>query len=250
MTSLAGDLRALGVHGQDVLVHASLRRIGCGPAAVLAALRETAGTVAVPAQTPLSSPTSRAFEQATAGFDARQAAEFRCRLPGFDRASSPSQGMGAFAEHVRTRPEAFRSGHPLTSFAAIGPRALACTVRHDLDSHLGDRSPLGWLYERDAAILLLGVGYAVCTAFHLAEYRLPARRRDYQCLVSDGGARRELRFSGIVLDDEDFPRLGAHLDGEPFVRRGRVGGADSRLLPIRAAVDTAVAWMRENRAFG
>jgi aminoglycoside N3'-acetyltransferase len=31
------------------------------------------------------------------------------------------------------------------------------------------------------------------------------------------------------------------------VRRGRVGAAHSRLLPVRAAVDAAYAWMREHR---
>jgi aminoglycoside 3-N-acetyltransferase len=246
--SLADDLRALGVRpDQDIIVHSSLRHVRYGPEAVLAALRETAGTIVVPAQTPQSSVTSRAFAEATMGLDARQTTDFRARLPGFDQRKSPSLGMGALAEYVRTRPGAFRSGHPLTSFAAIGPRAEACTARHDLDSLLGERSPLGWLYERDAAVLLLGVGYSVCTAFHLAEYRIPTRWREYRCLVSDGDVRRELRFHGIVLDDTDFSRLGAHIDDEPFVRRGRVGAAHSRLLPVRAAVDAAYAWMREHR---
>jgi aminoglycoside N3'-acetyltransferase len=54
--------------------------------------------------------------------------------------------------------------------------------------HLGERSPLGWLYAADAAILLLGVGYDACTAFHLAEYRRPSTRpQKYHCFVADGG---------------------------------------------------------------
>jgi aminoglycoside 3-N-acetyltransferase len=251
MTLLSDDLRALGVRaGQDLLIHASLRRIGADPATVLAALRRAAGpeaTLVVPAQTPMSSPTSRAYQEATAGLDARQAEQLIAGLPGFDPASTPSQGMGAFAEHLRTRPGAHRSTHPLTSFAALGPRAAACTARHDLDCHLGEHSPLGWLYEQDAAILLLGVGYSVCTAFHLAEYRRPTTRRQYRCLVSDRGIRQEVEFIGIVLDDEDFALLGRHIDREPFVRRHRTAGAESRLLPIRPAVDFAVAWMEANR---
>ena len=110
--------------------------------------------------------------------------------------------MGAFAEYLRTRPSASRSSHPQVSFAAIGPRARACTSVHDLDCHLGDRSPLGWLYAADAAILLLGVGYSACTAFHLAEYRLPGERpqRRYQCFTAEGGKRVEHEFTDIDLD--------------------------------------------------
>ena len=33
-------------------------------------------------------------------------------MPAFDPARTPSAGMGAFAEHIRTRTEARRSAHP------------------------------------------------------------------------------------------------------------------------------------------
>ena len=42
---------------------------------------------------------------------------------------------------------------------------------HRLESHLGEYSPLAKLYRMEASVLLLGVGYQVCSAFHLAEYR-------------------------------------------------------------------------------
>jgi aminoglycoside 3-N-acetyltransferase len=139
--------------------------------------------------------------------------------------------MGAFAEHVRTRPGALRSAHPQTSFAALGPRAADCTSGHAPQCHLGERSPLGWLYGTDAAILLLGVGYDVCTAFHLAEYR-----------VADGAAVR-----GADLDDRDFPQLGAALDAAfppgAGPRSWRVGRGASTRVDVRTAVDFAVKWL-------
>lgn len=256
------DLRSLGARrGQDLLIHCSLRRIGRidgGAAALLAAIREVAGaraTLVVPAQTAGNSFSSPAFRAAIAGLDKEQRARFVAAMPGFDAASTPSTGMGAFAEYLRTRPSACRSSHPQSSFAAIGPRARVCTGRHDLDCHLGDRSPLGWLYTVGAAILLLGVGYSVCTAFHLAEYRLPRKPscRSYRCFVSEGGKRAEREFTDIDLDDSDFALLGADLeataetDASSGLRRGLVGSAQCRLVPMRLAVDFACSWLIAHR---
>jgi aminoglycoside 3-N-acetyltransferase len=244
-----------------LLVHCSLRRIGPidgGTAALLDAIRDIAGpraTIVVPTQTTGNSLSSAAFRAATAGLDRKERDRFIAAMPGFDPASTPSAGMGALAEYVRTRPSSCRSTHPLTSFAAIGLRAQACTSVHDLDCHLGERSPLSWLYAADAAILLLGVGYSVCTAFHLAEYRLPGEppRRLYRCFVREGEKRAERQFTGVDLDDGDFAALGAELESavgpDPSLglRRGMVGAAECRLIPLRLAVDFACRWLASHR---
>jgi aminoglycoside 3-N-acetyltransferase len=240
---LTADLRSLGlVRGQDLLVHCSLRAIGWvdgGPATLLRAIQHVAGpdaTIVVPAQTPWTSRTSEAFRTATAGLDRAGIDRYAAGLPVFDPESTPSHGMGTFAEHVRTRPEARRSAHPQTSFAALGPAAAAIASAHDPECHLGERSPLRWLYDADAAILLLGVGYAACTAFHLAEYRVP------------GGAQ----VRGSELDDSDFELIGRALDTDFRDRRGgprhrSIGMAGSRLVPMRTAVNFAVDWMEQHR---
>jgi aminoglycoside 3-N-acetyltransferase len=254
--ALATDLTALGLSaGQDVLVHCSLRRVGPiagGPATVLAALRDVIGpdgTVVVPTQTADNSATSPSFRKATRGWDSARIAEYEAEMPGFDGAHTPSQRMGEFAEYVRRQPESVRSGHPQTSFAAIGRRAGRLMAVHDLDCHLGERSPLAALYEVDAIVLLLGVGYEVCTALHLAEYRLPwpAPIRPYRCYVGDGDRRRRLDFLAVDLIDSDFPKLGGELDRQPFVTCGRVGNALATVMPVRAAVDFAVDWFTRHR---
>ena len=255
---LAADLCSVGLRpGQDLLVHCSMRQVGPvagGTAALLGALRDVATdavTIVVPAQTAWNSLTSRGFRAATAGLGPDERARYVAAMPGFDPASTPSAGMGAFAEHVRTRPEARRSAHPQSSFAAVGPRAAAAMSVHDLDCHLGERSPLRWLYDAGAAIVLPGVGYSACTAFHLAEYRLPGKRprREYQCFTGSGEARTVHQFTDIDLDDSDFELLGAALDADAgaAVRRGRVGRAACTLLPMRAAVDFACSWMTRDR---
>ena len=126
---------------------------------------------------------------------------------------------------------------------------------HDLDCHLGERSPLRWLYDAGGAILLLGVGYSTCTAFHLAEYRRKddqAMRR-YHCVAVSGGTRATHQFTDIVLDDSDFELIGVALDAATWpdsaaaLRYGRVGMAECTLLPMSTAVDFALSWMEEHR---
>jgi aminoglycoside 3-N-acetyltransferase len=255
---LAADLRRLGLRrGQDLLIHCSLRQIGpleAGATTLLDALLDVAGpeaTLVVPVQTTLNSLTSRDFHAAVAGLDEDERARFVAAMPGFDPAQTPSRGMGAFAEYLRMRPSAVRSHHPQASFAALGPRARACTSVHDLDCHLGDRSPLGWLYAADAVVLLLGVGYTACTAFHLAEYRLPWTPpvQLYRCFTAEAGRRVELEFTAAALDDCDFARLGAALEAitPAALGQGPVGSGTGRMVPLRAAVDFGVSWMTIHR---
>jgi aminoglycoside 3-N-acetyltransferase len=256
---LAADLRSLGLRrGGVLLVHCSLRRIGSvagGPATLLGALREVAGrgaTFVVPAQTTLNSFTSTAFRAAIAGLDDDERARYIAAMPGFDPARTPSHRMGAFAEYLRTRTSARRSRHPQASFAALGPRARACMSVHDLECHLGEKSPLGWLYAADAAILLLGVDYTACTAFHLAEYRLPWTPPDqvYHCFTVEEDRRVEREFTAAALDDSDFALLGAELEatGAASLRKRRVGSGTGRLLSLRAAVDFGVGWLTVHRS--
>lgn len=255
-TSLAHDLRNLGVRpGQCLLVHASLRRIGAegGAGTVTDALRDALGpegTIVVVTATPDNSTTSRAHLAATGDMGRIGRWRYRRKMPAFNPATTPSTGMGALAEYIRTSPHALRSGHPQTSFAALGPEAGEITRYHAEDCHYGERSPLAVLYEIGASILLLGVGYAACTALHLAEYRytMPPPTRRYRCVVERNGRRRWWSYKDVVLDDQDFAELGEDLDERPdHVARGPVGGAESRLIPLRKAVDFAEVWLQHRR---
>ncbi|MEU6729625.1 AAC(3) family N-acetyltransferase [Nonomuraea wenchangensis] len=241
--------------GQVVMLHSSLRQVGPtegGAATVVAALRGLlgdGGTLAVPAGTAGNSDTSPLYRAAVAGMTPKEVAAYRERMPAFDPATTPSQGMGTIAEHVRTLPGARRSAHPHTSIAAVGARAAEITDGHARDCLLGERSPLARLYDADAQVLLLGVGYDRCTAFHLAEYRCAERppRRTYRAVVDDGYGRRWTEFEDVKLDASDFPALGAAFERTGAVRRGRVGAAEARLFSLRTAVDHATDWLATHR---
>ncbi|MFF7279236.1 AAC(3) family N-acetyltransferase [Streptomyces griseorubiginosus] len=255
---LTWQLKALGVRpGDTLLVHTSLRAVGPvsgGARAVVDSLLEALGaegTLVVYTQTPGNSDPSRWAVTRGGAVPPAQWPRLRATLPAFDPARTPSQGVGVLPEEVRTRPGALRSDHPQSSFAALGPAAARITAGHDLNCHLGEESPLARLEELDARVLLLGVDYSACTAFHLAEYRVPGQgSRDYGCAVDDGSGRRWHRYRDVDFDTSDFPALGEAYESraERPVTRGRIGAADSRLFDLAPAVAYAAKWLTAHRA--
>ena len=254
--SLVDDLRKLGVQaGQSILLHASLRSLGWvegGALAVITALREVIGrdgTLIAPATTGNNSTTSPVYVRRTRGMTARQRRAYRRSMPPFDPATTPGAGTGLVAECLRTTAGAVRSTHPQSSFAAIGARAGLYMRDHADNCHLGEDSPLAKLYEAAAWILLLGVGYDSCTAFHLAEYRYtdhPPRRR-YSCVINGDGCCQWWQYEDVVLDASDFHLIGEALEATPLVIKGTVGSADATWIPLRGAVDFASAWLAIHR---
>jgi aminoglycoside 3-N-acetyltransferase len=100
-------------------------------------------------------------------------------------------------------------------------------------------------------VLLLGVEYDSCSAFHLAEYRYVDQppTDKYRCVVLRRGRRQWITYKDVKLDDEDFAKIGADLDSAHVksVNRGYVGNAQSRLIPMVLAVDHATQWMAKYR---
>lgn len=255
--SLAAQLRTLGLEsGHTVLVHSSLREIGevaGGGAGLVAAIQQVIGaegTIMVPTLTEANSKTSRAHRKRIKGLSSEEVEKFRADMEPFDVRSTPTNA-GRLAELVRLTPGAVRSAHPVTSYAALGPRADALVADHALDSYHGARSPLGRLYQVPRAqVLLAGVDYDKCSAFHLAEYRLPDQPRTrYEFVLDEGDGPRWHAVDSIYLDDSDFVELGAAVDAQPgLAAAGRLGFAEARLLPMAPAVEFAVSWLTAHRS--
>jgi aminoglycoside 3-N-acetyltransferase len=248
-------LLGLGIKtGQTLLVHARVGSIGLdrgGAPAVLGALSAAvgdSGNIVAPTMTMENSVTSRAHKNLVAAMTADEVSAYR--QPGFDRDTTPSTS-GRLGEALRTTPGARRSNHPQSSFGAIGPAAEALTAGHRLKSHLGERSPLAKLYAMNASVLLLGVEYDRCSAFHLAEYRYVEQppTDKYRCVVLRRGRRQWITFKDVKLDDEDFAKIGDALEffHKNSVKEGNVGNAVSRLIPLVLAVDHATQWMAQHR---
>jgi aminoglycoside 3-N-acetyltransferase len=255
IVSLIRDLRALGLGSGDVvLVHASLSSLGwvCGGGvAVVTALLSVlgaGGTLVVPTH---SGDLSDPAEWVRPPVPESWWDTIRRTMPPFRPATTPSRGMGVIPEIVRTWPGARRSNHPQLSFAAHGPAASAITSGHSLAEGLGEDSPLARLYDRDAKVLLLGVGHERNTSLHLAEYRSGVRTRAPQSgpVVVDG-RRQWVTWDEIDLDADDFPAVGADLERTGTVQLDQVGRAAARLMPQRVAVDFATRWLVARAADG
>ncbi|WP_423820730.1 AAC(3) family N-acetyltransferase [Salinisphaera sp. SPP-AMP-43] len=252
---LVADLRGLGVvPGQTLLVHCAMGALGwiCGGSqAVIEALHEAVGaqgTLAMPAHA------NDRSEPANWGDPAVPESWWpiiRAEMPAFDPATTPTRGMGQVAECFRSAPGALRSGHPQVSMAACGRYAPDIVAHHDLPDGFGEASPLRALYDLDARIVLLGVGYDCCTALHLAEHRAPHYRPGYKpsgAAICRDGQRVWHDYAGFAYDPDDFMALGADYDaaGRPLAR-SRVGEAEARLLSMVDLVDFATGWIGSRR---
>lgn len=244
--SLADDLRAAGLReGRTAIVHASLSALGwvCGDAlAVIQALLDVLGpegTLAMPAHTPqLTDPASWQAPPVPQSW----VTPIREQMPPFDPLTTPTRGMGAIAELFRTWPGARRSNHPTFSFAAFGPFADWIVSEHELADPAGERSPLGKLYQADADILLLGVGFDRCSMLHLAEQRAWPQRspeRESSPLLQDGRREWLEYYVSPLIDSAHFLPIGEALHLAGAARRATIGSADSSLVSARLAVDCA-----------
>ncbi len=236
---IVAGLRGLGLaEGDSVLVHSSLRSFGHvvgGVDAVIDALVETVGpegTVLVPTLT---------------GSEALCAED----PPIFDPMSTPCW-TGLIPETFRQRPVAVRSLHPTHSVAAIGAQALALTADHERSiTPCGPDSPYGRLAEAGGYILLIGVGHASNTTFHLVEeivgvpYHMQPGFVAAQVILG-----KQTRTSHLMIhrygSQRSFERMEAVLRERGIQREGQIGDAHVRLVHARRMVEIACQALRQD----
>lgn len=255
--SVAADLARLeSLAGATVLVHSSLSSLGwvCGgPVAVVDALLTAVGPSGTVVMPTYSGQLSEPAQWQNPPVPEAWWPTIRAHSPPFDPATTPTRGMGAIVEVFRDRPEVRRSHHPQTSFAARGPQAAQICDGHQLAYQLGEASPLARLHDADACVLLLGVGHAVNTSLHLAEYRSPQaadrRVRTGLPVTGEDGESEWLEVDDVDSDASDFPEVGAAFEAAhpEAVQVVGVAQATARLLPQRSLVDFAVDWFARHR---
>ncbi|KAF3884306.1 MULTISPECIES: AAC(3) family N-acetyltransferase [Nostocales] len=250
--SLAADLRQIGITpGAILLVHSSLKSLGwvCGgPVTVIQAFMDvltTTGTLVMPSH---SGEYSDPAEWQNPPVPSEWVQIIRDTMPAFDARLTPTRGMGKIAETFRTFPDVVRSSHPTSSFAAWGKHAPEIINNHSLDYCLGNESPLARLYDLNASVLLLGVGYDSNTCFHLAEYRITKVKQITQgSPIVEGEQRVWKTYRDIELKGECFEEMGTAFEQAGHVKSSHVGNAQTKLFLLRSAVDWAVSWLEKER---
>ncbi|MDD6877086.1 MAG: AAC(3) family N-acetyltransferase [Clostridiaceae bacterium] len=224
---LVRDLRALGVTaGMKLQVHSSMSRIGWvdgGADTVLDALM----TVLTPEGTLMLPSFNHGGAYADGG----------C----FDVASTPTSN-GKIPDAFWRRADVCRGVNPTHPFAAWGKNA-AYYVTHDQEAPtMGADSPLDRLMRDGGYVLLLGVGYISNTFHHLVEVGIGA-----PCLAPCGEVYPVRSYGGHACLAHTWSWRGGvcPVNGKPeplyadamraVERRGRIGGAESMLFPMREA---------------
>lgn len=251
--SLVEDFYELGLRqGMIVIVHSSLSSIGwvCGgPVTVVGALMDvitTAGTIVMPTHSAdYTDPTHWKNPPVPKSWWSM----IKETMPAYQAKITPTREMGAIVETFRSWPGVIRSAHPANSFAAFGKYQEEIITDHALDYSLGENSPLAKIYDLDGHILLLGVGYANNTSFHLAEYRIPQRK-----ILKNGGPLMEAgervwrEYTDIEVDSTCFSQLGKEFETSNKVNIKDIGSAESRLFSQRRAVDFAQTWLSKDNS--
>ena len=251
---IVNKLQEIGLKkGDIVIVHASLSSMGyvCGGAqAVIEALFETVGnegTIVMPSQ---SWKNLDPVDGVHWDCDEADWQIIRDHWPAYDKNITPTNTMGAVAEMFRLWKGSIRSDHPARSVCANGKYAEYITRNHDLSNIFGDGSPIGKLYELDAYVLLLGVGYDKNTSLHLADVRAnyPGKHdcTEYSAIL-ENGSRVWKKYDTLFVDGEDFDEIGLAFEKTGLVKNSYINQAEIRLMKQRELVDFAVKWIEENR---
>jgi len=249
--SLKKDLVDEGVGEAEILlVHSSLSSLGwvCGGAqAVVEALVEVVspGTFVMPT---FSGGLSDPSDWENPPVPESWWETIRAEMPAFDPEVTPIGSVGMIPEVFRKWPNVVRGSHPIVSFAALGPDSEDIVEDHPLDFPLGEDSPLARLYELDAKVLLLGVGFDRNTSFHLGEYRAPGKEETVEAgPVEEDGERIWKEYKDIKFKDDKFEEMGEEFEEEEDVKIFKVGSAKCRYFSIRDAVDFSERWFSEFR---
>jgi aminoglycoside 3-N-acetyltransferase len=260
-SDITGDLRALGVGaGDTVMVHASLRavdEVAGGPDEVHLALKDVItpdGTLMMYAGCP------RYFDEVGRGnLTADEEQEVLEKLPPFDAARARSaRDHGALVELFRSYGDVEVNDH-VARFVAWGRHAAAITAPHPDDFAYGHGTPLERFLQLAGKILLLGSDLDTVTFLHHTEHvvDIPDKRIvRFKVPVEQDGRRvwRELAEfdtsagAHAAWPDRFFDAIVRQCLDESTNYGGRVGGAQSFLLPASRLHAVALRMMREAAA--
>lgn len=248
------DLRNLGLkEGDIVLVHSSMSKLGwvCGDeVAIVQALLDVVGeqgTIVMPAHT---GGNTNPDEWSHPPVPDTWREPIRNTMPEFNLNNTPTRGMGKIAECFRNYDGTVRSNHPQFSFCANGKYKNEIVEKHDLSYALGMNTPLGKLYELNAKVLLLGVGYSNCTCMHVAETLVSKPNMVKKgAAVNLNGNRQWVWFDDIDYNSDCFEEIGALYEKKnKDIVYGKVGKANCRILNLKSVVNFTKEFLEENNS--
>jgi len=224
---------ALLAPGEDVMIHASLGQLGQFEAGVDAIIEAMRGAIG-PQGTIIMGTDTRSFAR-TGRFSMDQPSE-----------------TGLLTERLRLTEGAKRSGNPMASYCAVGPRAAEYTERSH--SHLDDNATITRLLANDGKMLLMGISYEKCTLYHLSEERLQMPYNFYKdftgVLIEDGREVGPVSQRYYVRRDmsvrKDPAVAGRMIEAEGGVTQRSLGDGIVRAFKARAFDDCCMRALKDD----
>lgn len=172
--------------------------------------------------------------------------------PVFDVKTSPCW-TGKIPETFRKRPDAVRSLHPTHSVAAVGAKAKYFTQGHEKSiTPCGLNSPYHKLALADGYVLMLGVDLECCTLFHTAEELADVdyvNQKDFVNAVVKDYQDKVLKLKLKIHkygDKRNFQKMESILMEKNILKKGKIGGAEIRLIKARPFLDLTVKMLMQN----
>lgn len=150
-----------------------------------------------------------------------------------------NSGLGVFPATLISRASAVRGGHPLNSFAALGPHADALIAAQSPTDVYG---PIRELAARAGLVLLIGVGLNRMTALHLAEQQSGRRLFLRWARSTDG----QISMFEVGSCSNGFSRLEPVL--RPYARTAIIGASQWQAYPARQIIDAATLAISEDQS--
>ena len=234
---LVAAFQALGLQGQHVIAHASLRSFGYiqgGAEAVLDALLASFASVIMPTHTyktkiiPDVGPPNNGIVYGS-GIDKNKLAE------PFHIAMRADPLMGILPETLRNHPSALRTGHPILSFAGINADFVLFT-----QTLYEPLAPIGALAELDGWVVLINVDHTVNTSIHYAE-KLAGRKHFIRwALVED----RVVECPSYPGDSMGFQGIEEHIRFD--TRRVILGEAFIQAVPLKRLFEVVQVLLKKD----
>ena len=239
-SQLIDDFKHLGIKEDDtVIIHSSYKalqgaeQISGGPAAVIAALKETVkhGTLMLP---------TLSWESVTE------------ENPIFNVRQTPGC-VGILPEFMRKSEGCYRSVHPTHSIAVWGKDAQLIAEAHIRDfTPVGPNSPLHEARRRNGKIIMLGCPLETNTSMHGVEEMivppyLYSKSFDYDLVLSDGTQIKQsyLRHGFGESVDQRYERI-IEVLAESEYCCGKVLNADCTVMNAWAVWDVGLKKLRED----
>ena len=127
----------------------------------------------------------------------------------YDPNTAPAVGMGTFSEFFRQQPGAYRTTHPMQSFALMGRGATEIAAL-DTPSAFDNGSAVDHMLEIDFKLLLLGADIQAVSALHYSEQRVGVPYRYWKTFsgkVKRAGEWQSAEYKMYVRDMEIDARL-------------------------------------------